>query len=338
LLRSLLLGPGSIALEETDIPEPGEGELLIKVHTALTCGTDLKAYLRGHPLIPMPGPFGHEFSGTAAKRGKGVRGIFKEGDDIMGVHTAPCLKCGYCKKGLFNLCEEIMRTKAMGAFSEYILLPKNIVKQNIFHKPRRLGFDVAALLEPVSCVVHGIEPFDIKKGNTALVVGAGPIGLIHAILLKGKKAVTAVTDINRERLRKAGQFGAGAYRAEHLGKAVKEITKGLGFDYVFECTGRPRVWETSANHLRRGGTLVLFGGCPKGATVTYDTQRLHYDEITLRGAFHYTPSDVRKAFEILSKEGRKFQGLISGTYRLKDIEKAFRRLSAGKGIKYAIMP
>jgi L-iditol 2-dehydrogenase len=337
LLSSLLLGPGNIALHDTGTPEPSDGELLIKVRAALTCGTDLKAYLRGHPAIPVPGPFGHEFSGVVAKRGKVVRG-FREGDEIMSVHTAPCLKCGYCRKKLYNLCQEIMNTKVMGAFSEYVLLPKHIVRQNVFLKPPRLGFEEAALLEPLSCVVHGIEPLDLKKGDTALVLGAGPIGLLHLILLKAKKVEAAVADINAGRLKAAGKFGALTFGPQRLERAVKELTDGAGFDYVFECTGRPEVWENSVNHLRRGGTAVLFGGCPKGATVTFETYRLHYDEITLRGDFHYTPSDVRKAYGILSGKGHAFSGLISGSYGLRDIRKAFKRLSEGKGIKYAVIP
>jgi L-iditol 2-dehydrogenase len=338
LLQSLLLKPGKIIIRETKTPDPSKGQLLIKVKAALTCGTDLKAFLRGHPVIPMPGPFGHEFSGVVAKAGKGVR-RFKEGDEIMAVHSAPCLKCRYCKKKLYNLCENIMESKILGAFSEYILLPSHIVKQNVFHKPAKLSFEEAALLEPLSCVVHGIEPLDIKKGDTALVIGAGPIGLIHLMLLKEKGAVTAVSDISKGRLATAKKLGADtALKPEKIEKTVKDLTGGIGFDYIFECTGRPEVWESAVWYLRRGGTLVLFGGCPKGSKVTYDTYRLHYDEITLKGSFHFTPQDVKKAYELLRSRRLRTSGLISGSFPLKHIEKAFNRLTKGRGIKYAIIP
>jgi L-iditol 2-dehydrogenase len=262
----------------------------------------------------MPGPFGHEFSGVVEEAGAGIR-RFKKGDAVMAVHSAPCLACPYCTRKLYNLCEHIMERKVLGAFSEYILLPAHIVKQNVFLKPGKLDFAEAALLEPLSCVVHGMEPLSIGRGDSALVMGSGPIGLLHVLLLKKKGAKVAAA-----------------------ARAVKKLTSGMGFDHFFECTGRAGVWEEAVLYLRRGGTLTLFGGCPPGSTVTYDTQRLHYDEITLRGSFHFAPRDVREARELLVA-GRLGAGrLITGSFPLRDIHKAFRALSRGRGIKYAIVP
>jgi len=164
LLANVLIKPGYIELREIKIHKPSDGEVLVRIKAALTCGTDLKAFLRGHPLIPMPGVFGHEFSGVVTGVGKGVR-RFKEGDAVMAVHTAPCLECIYCKKQLYNLCEKIMHTKVLGAFAEYIVLPSHVVRQNVFHKPKALSFEEAAFLEPLSCVVHSVEPLRIKKGK-----------------------------------------------------------------------------------------------------------------------------------------------------------------------------
>jgi L-iditol 2-dehydrogenase len=338
MLQCSLVKPGKVELAEVEIPEPSSGELLIKVSAALTCGTDLKAYLRGHPVVPMPGPLGHEFSGVVEKKGRGVRG-FKEGDAVMAVHSAPCLKCPFCKKRLFNLCERIMDTKVLGAFSEYMLLPSHIVRQNVYRKPKSLPFEEAALLEPLSCVVHGLEPLGIKRGDNALVIGAGPIGLLHLMLLKQKGASVAVADINGARLRAARRLGADlALGPVKIDSAIKKLSSRLGFDYVIECTGRPEVWESSVNHVRRGGTLVLFGGCPPGSTVSYDTGRLHYDEITIKGSFHFTPADVKTAHGLLSRGRLHTRELISGTYPLSGLEKALRKLKRGEGIKYAIVP
>jgi len=335
VLANIIVKPGKIELREIKIPKPSIGEILVKVKASLTCGTDLKAFLRGHPLIPMPGVFGHEFSGIVVGVGKGVR-RFKEGDPIMAVHTAPSLKCMFCKKGLYNLCEKIMQTKVLGAFAEYILLPSHVVRQNVFHKPKNLTFEEAAFLEPLSCVVHSIEPLGIKRGDSALVIGAGPIGLLHLLLLKKKKAVVAVADIKNERLKVAKTLGADFIFKQ--GKEIKKFTDGVGFDYVFECTGKPEVWEASVNYVRRGGTVVLFGGCESGTTVTYDTGRIHYDEITLKGVFHYTPADVKKAYKLLCEGKLGVSRLISGRYPLKHVQKAFDKLARGMGIKYAIIP
>ena len=180
---NIIVSPRKIEIRELKVPEPSRGEILVKIKAALTCGTDLKAFSRGHHVIPMPGVFGHEFSGIIAATGKGVK-KFKKGNEIMAVHSAPCLKCRYCKKGLFNICENIMGTKVLGAFAEYILLPEHIVKQNVFRKPKNLTFEEAAFLEPLSCVIHGMHGLQIKKGDRALIIGAGPIGLLHLLLLK----------------------------------------------------------------------------------------------------------------------------------------------------------
>lgn len=338
MLAALLVKPGEIALQEMPVIKPSKGEVLVKIRSSLTCGTDLKAYLRGHPLIPMPGVFGHEFSGVIAETGKGVTG-FKAGDAIMAVHSAPCLRCMYCKKRLFNLCEDLMNTKVLGAFAEYILLPPHIVKQNLFRKPESLSFEEAAFLEPLSCVVHGMSSLDIKKNDRVLIIGAGPIGLLHMLLSKLKGAKVMVNGRNRDRLAFAKRLGADMTAAVHeLSSCIEEFSEGLGVDYVFECTGRADVWEKSVNYVRRGGTVVLFGGCKSGTKVVYDAYRLHYDEITLKGAFHFTPEDVKDAYNLLRHGKIKVSKLISGSYALKNTERAFRKLMKGNGIKYAVIP
>ncbi len=338
MLANILVEPGRIELREIGIPEPSTGEILVRIKAALTCGTDLKAFRRGHPVIPMPGVFGHEFSGIVAATGKGVKG-FREGDGIMAVHSAPCLECKYCKKNLYNLCEKIMDTKILGAFAEYILLPSHIVSQNLFHKPKSLTFEDAAFLEPLSCVVHGLESIGAKGAENALVIGAGPIGLLHLLLLKSRGVKVSVADRHDKKLKIAKQLGADSVsRAGRINTLKKSAGSGIGFDYVFECTGVPEVWESSINYVRRGGAVILFGGCKPETTVTYDTGRLHYDEITLRGVFHYTPSDVKKAYTLLCGGRLGISRLISGRYPLRHTQKAFDKLLKGVGIKYAIIP
>jgi L-iditol 2-dehydrogenase len=350
MLANVLVKPGLIKFCEVETPSPSGGEILVRVMAALTCGTDLKAFRRGHPVIPMPGGFGHEFSGIVACLGKGVRN-FRVGDEIMAVHSAPCLDCGYCRKKLYNLCENIMSTKVLGAFSEYVLLPSHIVRQNAFLKPRTISFREAAFLEPLSCVVHGMTSLRITEGTTALVIGSGPIGLLHLLLLKSKGARVTVADKHMRKLRTARELGADhIYRVKEnqmprSGNPAKrgiskqaEDTDFIGFDFVFECTGIPDVWERSAGYVRRGGTVVLFGGCRSGTAVTYETCRLHYDEITLKGVFHFTPADVRTAYKLLCAGKLNLAKLVTGEYPLRDVFKAFNRLSKGRGIKYAIIP
>jgi len=337
VLAGILVSPGRIEVRETETPKPSKGEVVIKIQTALTCGTDLKAFLRGHPMIPMPGVFGHEFSGIIAEAGHGVKG-FKPGDEVMAVHSAPCGRCNYCRRRLFNLCEHIMNTKALGAFAEYIRLPAYVVKQNLFHKPPRLGFEEAALLEPLACVVHGMSDLCLKKADRVLIMGAGPIGLLHLLMAKLRGAKVIISGLEQKRLHLAKELGADVTVVpEELPLAVKEFSP-LGVDFVFECTGNVSVWEHSVDYVRRGGSIILFGGCKEGTKVIYDTHRLHYDELTLKGVFHFSPRDVRKAYDLLKNNSLNTTPLISGRYPLTELHTAMEKLSKGKGIKYAIIP
>lgn len=338
LMRAcFLVAPGRIETREVPVPVPGKGELLIRVKAALTCGTDLKAFHRGHPMIPMPGLFGHEFSGSVAAAGRGVR-RFREGDEIMAVHSAPCGVCAFCNRGFFNLCEAVMRTKVLGAYAEFILLPRHIVRQNVHPKPSHLGFAEAAMLEPLACVVHGMKGLPLSQGMNAAIIGTGPIGLLHLILAKRKGSSVVIAGREAERLRLARDLGADhAVMPDELAGAVNDATNGLGADVVFECTGQVRVWEQSVDYVRRGGTVILFGGCKEGTRACYDTYRLHYDELTLKGVFHFTPSDVRAAFRLLDG-GLNLSPLITAKMPLADLPIALERLSRGEGIKYALIP
>jgi L-iditol 2-dehydrogenase len=334
----ILEKPGKIEISDVPMPEPAEGEVVVKINTALTCGTDLKAYVRGHSLIPMPGPFGHEYSGTVAKTGSRVKD-FKEGDEVMGVHSAPCRACRYCNKGIYNLCEAIMKKKVLGSFAEYMLLPSHIVRQNLFLKPGNLSFETAALLEPLSCVVHPYSRINMNSVDTALIIGAGPIGLLHLTYLKTKGIKVMVSDFFDHRMQLALNMGAdAAFAPADVQEFLNRETDNLGADLVIECTGQISVWENAANYIRRGGTLILFSGCPAGTAVTYDSHRLHYDEITLMGSFHYTPVDVRTARTILTEENIDLRMIISGEFPLQEIERVFALLQEGRGIKYALKP
>lgn len=336
--QAFLIKPGEIEIRDVPVPEPGEGEIVVKIDTALTCGTDLKAYMRGHRLIPMPGPFGHEYSGTVAKTGNGVI-RFREGDSIMGVHSGPCLSCRYCKKGLHNLCENIMDSKVLGAFAKHILIPSHVVEQNIFIKPDNLSFEEAALLEPFATVLHPYSKLSLGEIETALVIGAGPIGLMHLAHLQMNGIHVIMSDLSGERMNIAKKAGANKVASpEDLKGIVNDETDGMGVDLVIECAGSKTIWENSTDYLRRGGTVVLFGGCPPDTEVTYNADRLHYDEITMVGSFHFTPDDVQRAFHLLGSKEIDLSHLITGRFGLNEIEKAFSLLKEHKGIKYAIRP
>lgn len=332
-MQALILQlPGTIELLERPVPMPGPGELLIKVEAATTCGTDLKAFLRGHPQIPMPGVFGHEYSGVVELAGPGSE--FQPGDPIMGVHSAPCGECYWCDVGQENLCEHIMKTKVLGSYAEYLLIPAHIVRKNVFRKPAELSFERASLLEPLACVAHGLSMLKTRITDRVLVLGPGAIGLMFVAALRamGIHDVTLVGR-NRSRLDVGEQIGARAMSWDDVNRDL-----GRGYDAVIECTGRVEIWERSLEFVRRGGQLMLFGGCPAGTSACFDTRRVHYDQITIVSPFHFGTEAVRRAKDWLMDASIPFDLLISGDRPLADAKSVFDDLKRGVGIKYALRP
>lgn len=337
----VLVRPGELSLCEIPRPAPGPEDVVVRIRAALTCGTDVKAFLRGHPKFPMPTPFGHEFAGEIEAVGSRVRG-FREGDPIMAVPTAPCGHCYYCHRQQENLCETVMETMVLGAYAEYIKLPGRIVNINLYRKPDGLPFPVAALLEPLACVLHGLEFVSLRPDDTVILIGAGAISLLHLRVLRA---------LGVERVAVLGRRPKRAHHAESLGadkvfvgglpsarEQVLDYTNGRGADVVIECTGQPEVWETVPGLARRGGQIVLFGGCPAGTLVRFDTQRLHYEQLRIISPFHFTPRAVRRAFEMLSADAFGAQALISGVFPLRSVAQALTEHQAGDGIKFAVVP
>lgn len=336
-----LLEPGKIELREIPVPEPSQGEVIAKVHTALTCGTDLKTYRRGHPKVSLPSPFGHEFSGTVSALGDGVNG-FREGDNIMTVFTAPCGECYFCLRGEEHLCDELKNSLMFGAYAEYIRIPKPIVSKNMFAKPHSLSFRQAAMLEPLSCVVHGVDEAAVGKDDSVLVMGAGTIGLLFTAVLKTLNLRNLIVVARgEERIDLAKKLGADHVinaSSENVLERVMELTKNVGVNILIESTGAREVWEDSVNYVSKNGKVILFGGLSKGATVTFDAERLHYDNIRLQGLFHYRRKDVVEARDLLVGDKVFLEPLITGEYPLGELKQAFKLLDDKKGIKYAILP
>jgi len=337
--------PQDIRLEEVETPKIGPDEILVKVEIALTCGTDVKMYRRGHPLVKPPLIFGHEFAGVVAEVGRNVT-RFKEGQRIVAANSAPCNTCYFCKIGKPNLCERLLETligfSVSGAYAEYVRVPASIVKQNTYELPNNVSFEEAALLEPLACVVNGNAEANIKIGDTVVVIGAGPIGLMHVQLAKISGAKNVIcTDLREERLKIAAEVGAdtliNASEEDQL-KRVKDVTDGLGADVVIEAVGLPQTWELAVEMTRKAGRTILFGGCPSGTKITLDTQRIHYEDLTIKGVFHHTPLSVKRAYELITSKLFNGRPLITDKMPLSEVEQALQRMIEGKCIKIALEP
>lgn len=330
--------PQDIRYEEVTIPELDEGEVLVKVEAALTCGTDVKTFRRGHPVLikKTPSGFGHEFSGTIAKIGEGVSG-FEIGDRVVAANSAPCGECFFCQKGEENLCENLDLLN--GAYAQYIVIPKRIVEKNLIKIPDELSFAKAAFSEPLANVVHGIDKTDIKKGDVVGVLGLGPIGLMFCALAKLKGARVIAMGRNPLKLKLARDFGHADITIDlkkhpDPTEIIMSMTReSKGLDIVIECVGLPEIWEQVFKLVRRGGKVHLFGGCSSGTSINIDTRRLHYDEISVISVFHHTPKYFREALRLISSGEVHVEKLITKTMQMKYAKKALEMQQNGEAIK-----
>jgi L-iditol 2-dehydrogenase len=339
LKTALYYGPKNIKIEEREIPKAGPGEVIVKNKVALTCGTDVKTYVRGYPLWDPPYPFGHEASGIIVEVGEGVKD-FKVGDRVVAHNSAPCNKCYYCKHGQHSMCDNIIFN--LGAFSEYQKIPKEIVTQNMYKIPDNISFKDAALLEPFSCAVYGIDEIGISLGEVVVINGAGPIGLMFTRLayLRGAKVIT--TDLSEVRLNKAKKLGASitinVNNVDDQVEAVRELTENKrGVDVAIEAVGLPALWEKTINTARKGGKVLLFGGNKSGTSINIDTKLIHYSQLTIRGVFHTTPKHVNIAFDLIKQGAIKAEDFVETEYDLNDLERALINHKEGKVIKNCIV-
>jgi len=334
-------GIKDVRLEEIEVPRISPYEVLVKVKAALTCGTDRKMYLRGHLLFKPPFVFGHEFAGEIVKVGKKVKG-FQKGMRVVAANSAPCNRCYYCKIGRQSMCENLT-LRLSGAFAQYVEVLGPIVEQNLLEIPSHLSYKKAALVEPLACVVHGVEKSNIALGDTVVINGLGPIGLFYVQLAKLKGARVIALDVKRERLDIADKLGADEL-VDVSGvidevKVVRKLTeKDRGVDVAIEAVGIPEVWEKSILMVRKGGTVILFGGCPSGTKITIDTELLHYSEVTIKGVFHHTPQYVKRALNLISQGKIDTDSLITDEFPLADFSKVLKMMVNQQGIKIAVIP
>ena len=337
--QAYLTAPRTIEWRESAAPKPGPGEILVRTRAALTCGTDLKTYRRGHPKLQY-GPFGHEASGDVIALGKAVD-RFAKGDAVMWVQTAPCGDCEKCARGLENLCDRLFDDIALGAYGDELLLPAKVVRQNVYKKPEKLTYIEAAFLEPFACVVHGwnvLRRADARRPLPAdvTILGAGTIGLLHLIYAVRAGVNATVIARGTERRRLAMSLGAKTVIDADDERAAEAL--GGSASTVIECAGTQQTWAQAAGLVRTGGRVLLFSGLPSGATAQFDAAKIHYGEIALLGAFHFTPADVREAYELLGRGGIDVKPLVSGVEKMDDIVDVFDRLDRREGYKFALIP
>jgi L-iditol 2-dehydrogenase len=342
MLAAVLYGKEHVEVEPVAVPEIGPGDLLVKVKAALTCGTDVKVFRRGYHarMIVPPALFGHELAGDVVRVGERAK-QFRVGQRIMAANSAPCGTCFYCKKDLENLCEDLLFNN--GAYAEYIKIPARIVERNTYELPENVSYQDAALAEPLACVLRGVDETGINPGDSVVVIGLGPIGLmfVRVAALRGARVIA----IGRRQMQldRAAALGAQvlliADDSLNVVTAVRDVTKDHGADIAIEAVGSPRTWQEAVQMVRRGGTVNFFGGCPSDTTVPIDTSHLHYSEITLKASFHHTPRHIRAALEMIAAKQITARQFVNGEEPLRNLLDVFQHLMSHNGhLKTAIIP
>jgi L-iditol 2-dehydrogenase len=337
-----LLGAERIELREEPAREPDRGELAVRIEAATTCGTDVKVFRRGgHPrMIRPPAPFGHELAGTVEAAGPGVE-RWRPGDRVVVANSAACGACAQCRRGSENLCLDLQYLN--GAFAERILVPPRFVEKSTYRIPEGLPFELAALAEPLACVIHGVEVSAIGGRSDVAVHGAGPIGLLFTGVLAAAGHRVTLADPNEDRLRVGERLGAlKTARVERGGgKAAVVLAHAEdpeGFDLAIDATGVPEVWLDAIASVRPGGSVNLFGGCAQGTSIPLDTHRVHYSEITIKGAYHHRPANVEQAIEMLARGPFDARLLLSAERPLEEVEEALRSMMRKEALKVVIRP
>lgn len=344
MLAAMFYAPLDVRMEQRPIPRVEVGEVLLQVAAATTCGTDLKSYRRGHPVLyrRVPAGFGHEVAGIVAATGAGVTKC-RVGDAVVVANSAPCLRCFYCRRNRFSLCEDLLLLN--GAYAEYVHVPERLVRLSLYHLPASTPFVAAALTEPLACALHGVEASEIVEGDTVAILGSGPLGLLLAKLAALRGARVLLSGRGAQRLALGHHFGADTVidvsslsLQEQAEAVLRETEGGRGADVVIEAVGTLETWNLATRMVRPGGLVNFFGGCPSDTQLVLETRPLHYGELTLKGVFHYAPAHYAQALELITSHQVDVEALITERVPLAATLDIFQRLLQKQGVKYALIP
>jgi len=343
MTAAVLYGKQDVRIERVSVPSIEDDDVLLRIKVALTCGTDAKVYRRGYHarMIVPPAVFGHELAGEIAAVGRNVQD-FHAGMRVVAANSAPCGTCFYCRRDQENLCENLIFIN--GAYAEYICIPGQVVRQNLLPIPDQVSFRGAAMVEPLACVLHGLEETGVQRHDSMVVIGTGPIGLMFIRMAKLRGAHVIAVGRRSNRLETARAMGADVVidmvEIPDVVAAVRaETDQGRGVDRVVEAVGLPESWEQAIRMVRPGGTVNVFGGCPSKTIIPLDADLLHYSEITIKGTFHHTPRMIKLALQLIVDGAIDIDALITREAPLSQLPYVLGLMMGKNGaMKTAIVP
>lgn len=330
-MRALVVSrPGRWSVEDVPIPKPGPGELLVATKSVGICGSDLHILAGEFPPTPYPITPGHEFAGVVADVGDDVRSV-AVGERVAVDPSLFCGSCRFCLAGRGNLCSSwgAIGDTVAGAFAEYVIVPKS----NAYVMSDSMDFSTGALVEPMSCVVHGLHRLSLRVGSDLLIVGAGTIGL--SLLQVARRAGAArvdVVDTDSSRRKRATEFGA-----NNAAESIDEIvgTRGYGYEYVIEATGVPAAAQSALSALDRGGTFMIFGVAPDEGRISISPFQIYNEETTILGTMAVLNS-FEPAMRLLEAGVVNSAAMVTHTFALEDFDSALHTMRERQGLKIQI--
>lgn len=341
---AVFIEPGRIEVTDIPIPAVGDKDVLIKVNAASICGTDLRIMKHGHFRIPSGTPrvLGHELTGRIVETGHDVVG-FTVGERVSVAPNVGCGHCSMCRRGFNHLCPtyDAFGITLNGGFEEYMLVPAAAIERgNMFRVPESITDEVAAIMEPMSCCLHGQRKVELSPEDSVLIIGAGPIGCLHAVLAKRAGARQVIVANTRQpRLDIAGRMGADHLinvSQTELSEEVMTLTGGVGVDVVITCVSKPEVIASATRLAGRLGRINVFSGLGDQAQPAIDVNSLHYKEQTLTGTTGSSVADYGDVIDIVAASDLDLTPIITGRYSLDEIELAMEHSRSGAGMKAII--
>lgn len=336
-------GPKNLKVENVPIPVIDDNELLVRVSFAGVCGTDNRIY-QGTKKIEGPRIIGHEFSGRIEEVGNKVKG-FSKGEHVTVYPMISCGECYTCKNGRKNIC--VNRTtlgyEIDGGFAQYIRIPKEAIQMgNVLKVKSHMDEKAVAITEPIAAALNGIKRANIQRGDSVVIIGAGPIGLFHVQLAKlrepEKLIVIEPDPAKREIALQLGATHTINPFENNPQDQVKELTDGDGADVAIIDVGIPALIEESIEYVKKGGTYVIFAGAPHGSKITLDPNLIHYKEINLTGSSASTPEIHKEVLDLVETGQLDVSLLISEVVPLDDWERALEMKNNFEKIKVIIDP
>lgn len=345
MLAAVFRGPGSLDVTEVPTPEPGPGEILVKVGANTVCGTDVRI-LKGEKTrgIEAPVVLGHEFSGRIAEVGRGVTG-YEVGSPVVMAPSFACLRCYYCRRGMENLClnKRIVGNIVDGGLAEYALIPAEAVSAgNLFVASEGIAPEHLALAEPLACCINGLSNYRVEMDDTVLILGAGPIGLFHLQLAllsgAGKVIVSNPSEDRREFAKELGVHVVVDPTNEDLSEVVSEHTDGIGADVAVICIGIPALVNDAFRLVRKGGRVNVFAGLSGAGWSEVEANLIHYGELVVTGASDSKRENYDAALRLIESGRIAAQKMVTHRFPLSETVEAIDRSASGEGIKVAVMP